>query len=64
MEDDLEEVFNAAADWVGGAVSSGQAPGFTDAVKLQFYGLYKQATTGACNIPKPAFWNRAARLKW
>uniref|UniRef100_A0A182SG72 Acyl-CoA-binding domain-containing protein 6 n=1 Tax=Anopheles maculatus TaxID=74869 RepID=A0A182SG72_9DIPT len=31
---------------------------------LQFYGLYKQATVGPCNIPKPALFSMAARAKW
>lgn len=31
---------------------------------LQFYGLYKQATVGPCNIPKPAIYSMAARAKW
>lgn len=31
---------------------------------LQFYGLYKQATVGPCNIPKPAIFSMAARAKW
>ncbi len=59
----LAAAFGAASDWVAGAVSSGNTA-FTDAVKLQFYGLYKQATAGVCTAPQPAFWNRAARLKW
>uniref|UniRef100_A0AAG5DTI9 Acyl-CoA-binding domain-containing protein 6 n=1 Tax=Anopheles atroparvus TaxID=41427 RepID=A0AAG5DTI9_ANOAO len=31
---------------------------------LQFYGLYKQATVGPCNIPKPGIFNVQARAKW
>lgn len=31
---------------------------------LQFYGLYKQATVGPCNVPKPAIYSMAARAKW
>ncbi|XP_050072125.1 acyl-CoA-binding domain-containing protein 6-like [Anopheles maculipalpis] len=31
---------------------------------LQFYGLYKQATVGVCNIPKPAIYSMGARAKW
>uniref|UniRef100_A0A182P6V8 Acyl-CoA-binding domain-containing protein 6 n=1 Tax=Anopheles epiroticus TaxID=199890 RepID=A0A182P6V8_9DIPT len=31
---------------------------------LQFYGLYKQATVGPCNTPKPAIYSMAARAKW
>lgn len=28
----------------------------TDEVKLQIYGLYKQANVGDCNTPKPALY--------
>ncbi|XP_053679320.1 acyl-CoA-binding domain-containing protein 6 [Anopheles nili] len=31
---------------------------------LQFYGLYKQATVGACNIPKPGIFSAQSRAKW
>lgn len=31
---------------------------------LQLYGLYKQATVGPCNIPKPGIFNVQARAKW
>lgn len=34
------------------------------ATKLQFYGLYKQATKGDCNLPKPSFFNIPGRRKW
>ncbi len=30
----------------------------------KFYGLYKQATLGPCNEPKPAFWEAVKRTKW
>ncbi|XP_072019975.1 acyl-CoA-binding domain-containing protein 5-like isoform X2 [Amphiura filiformis] len=30
----------------------------------KFYGLYKQATLGPCNEPKPAFWEAVRRTKW
>lgn len=60
---DLEEAFHAAADHLGQLVSADPA-GVQDAVKLQLYGLYKQATAGKCAAAKPPFWQRAARLKW
>ncbi|XP_022106521.1 acyl-CoA-binding domain-containing protein 5-like isoform X2 [Acanthaster planci] len=33
-------------------------------MKKRFYGLYKQATIGPCNEPKPAFWEAIKRTKW
>ncbi|XP_041454780.1 enoyl-CoA delta isomerase 2-like isoform X2 [Lytechinus variegatus] len=33
-------------------------------VKLQIYALYKQATTGKCNISKPGAFNIVAKAKW
>eukprot|EP00798_Chlamydomonas_sp_ICE-L_P026371 gene26371-17465_t len=57
------EAFEAAAAFLAGAVASNNKL-FTDAIKLQFYGLYKQTTTGPCNISKPGMFNRAGRAKW
>lgn len=31
---------------------------------LRFYGLFKQATEGICNQPKPAFWAVINKAKW
>lgn len=31
---------------------------------LKFYSYYKQATIGACNIPRPGFWDAVGRAKW
>ena len=31
---------------------------------LRFYGFYKQATNGPCNIPKPWSWDVVGRAKW
>lgn len=31
---------------------------------LRFYGLYKQATEGKCNQPKPSFWAVINKAKW
>lgn len=31
---------------------------------LRFYGYYKQATMGQCQIPKPGFWDPIGRYKW
>jgi acyl-CoA-binding protein len=62
-DDALEETFHAAADHLGQLVSA-NPNSVHDGVKLQLYGLYKQATAGKCTASKPAFWDRAARLKW
>lgn len=36
-----------------------------DQVKLlEFYGLFKQATVGQCNTPKPGMFNLQAKAKW
>jgi len=55
-----EAEFELAASFAGegnvGAVS-------TD-VQLQLYGLFKQAKTGPCNVPKPAFYDLTAKRKW
>jgi peroxisomal 3,2-trans-enoyl-CoA isomerase len=32
--------------------------------KLKLYGLYKQATTGVCSIPKPGLTDFVGRAKW
>jgi diazepam-binding inhibitor (GABA receptor modulating acyl-CoA-binding protein) len=65
-EDDdegLDELFHAAADHLAQLVTINSAA-LPDAVKLQLYGLYKQATVGQCNTSKPAFWDRAGVAKW
>eukprot|EP00891_Asterochloris_glomerata_P001118 jgi/Astpho2/1118/gw1.00020.27.1_t len=36
----------------------------TDGLKLELYGLYKQAMCGPCCSGKPAFWDRKGRAKW
>lgn len=61
--DALDEAFHAAADHLAQLVSANPT-GVPDAVKLQLYGMYKQATAGKCTTAKPPFWDRAARLKW
>lgn len=32
--------------------------------KLKLYGLYKQATTGVCDIPKPGMFDMVGKAKW
>lgn len=36
----------------------------TDENKLIIYGLYKQATVGDCNTPKPSIIDFVAKSKW
>jgi len=36
----------------------------TQEEELEFYGLYKRAVVGKCNIPKPDFFNILALAKW
>ena len=31
---------------------------------LRFYGLFKQATEGKNNLPKPSFWAVITKAKW
>ncbi|XP_067652846.1 enoyl-CoA delta isomerase 2-like [Haliotis asinina] len=33
-------------------------------VKLKMYGLFKQATLGKCNAPKPGMWDMVGQAKW
>lgn len=56
---DLEESFNRAAKYLQTLVSeldSGQL--------LGFYSLYKQATVGPCDIPRPNWYQVQAKHKW
>ncbi|XP_018399693.1 PREDICTED: acyl-CoA-binding domain-containing protein 6-like [Cyphomyrmex costatus] len=56
---DLEETFDRASKYLQTLVSeldSGQL--------LGFYGLYKQATVGPCDIPKPNWYQIQAKHKW
>jgi acyl-CoA-binding protein len=62
-DDDLTEMFELAATFVQQAVMSG-ATMFTDADKLSLYGMYKQATSGQCDAPKPGFFDLKGKAKW
>ena len=39
------------------AVNSFKTPGLSNETKLEFYGLYKQATVGPCNTSKPGLFD-------
>lgn len=60
---DDEDLFESAAHFLAAAVTA-KDPAFDDKLKLQFYGLYKQATSGKCIGGRPGFWDLAGRAKW
>jgi acyl-CoA-binding protein len=60
---DVSWAFDAAADALAAEVTA-HNPAFSDELKLKFYGLYKQATSGQCRDKQPGIWNPAARAKW
>lgn len=62
FEEDLSEIeqrFGRAATYLQSFVSE-----LDQKTLLSFYGLYKQATVGPCNIPKPGIFNLQAKAKW
>lgn len=63
LDSTLDDLFQAAADHLANLVSN-NPNSVPDALKLQLYGLYKQATAGPCSTSKPAFWDRAGCAKW
>ncbi|XP_031347589.1 acyl-CoA-binding domain-containing protein 6-like [Photinus pyralis] len=58
-EDEATLNFLNAADHVKKLVST-----LDNNTLLDLYGLYKQATEGPCNIPRPSWYNMKARSKW
>uniref|UniRef100_A0A183FXG1 ACB domain-containing protein n=1 Tax=Heligmosomoides polygyrus TaxID=6339 RepID=A0A183FXG1_HELPZ len=50
-------------DLSGCSRRSGPVTATTDE-KLAFYSLYKQATIGPCNTPRPSFWNLVEKEAW
>ncbi len=62
IEEDLSEIeqrFGLAATYLQSIV-----PELDQKSLLSFYGLYKQATVGPCNTPKPGIFNLQAKAKW
>lgn len=55
---DLDSAFTQASEAVR------EFANVETATMLRLYGLYKQATQGVCNIPKPGIFSFAARQKW
>ena len=60
-EHDLEDLFDAATAFVAAAAVNSK---LDDTVALRLYGLYKQATCGACDTPRPSFLDFRRRKKW
>lgn len=58
-EEELQQLFDITAQFL-----SGSKQPLSDEVKLQVYGLYKQATVGDCNTPKPAMFEFVNKAKW
>lgn len=56
---DLEETFDRAAKYLQTLVSE-----LDSAQLLSFYSLYKQATVGPCNVPRPNWYQVQAKHKW
>ncbi|XP_011300721.1 acyl-CoA-binding domain-containing protein 6 [Fopius arisanus] len=56
---DLENRFSRAADHLQSLVAS-----LDSGQLLGFYGLYKQATVGPCDTPKPSWYQAQAKQKW
>ncbi|KAI8922325.1 acyl CoA binding protein-domain-containing protein [Powellomyces hirtus] len=60
----LEQRFSKAVSVLQslGPEELGMVP--TNDEKLQFYGMYKQATVGLCLTPRPSMWDVVGRSKW
>ncbi|XP_037051924.1 acyl-CoA-binding domain-containing protein 6 [Bradysia coprophila] len=56
---EIEPKFDRAATYLQSIVSE-----LDQKTLLSFYGLYKQATVGPCNTPKPGIFNLQAKAKW
>ncbi|XP_064396898.1 acyl-CoA-binding domain-containing protein 5-like [Halichondria panicea] len=59
----MKERFEAAIKVIRSLPTEGPYQS-SNTAKLRFYALYKQVTQGACNIPKPGFWDAVGRAKW
>ncbi|KAG8446964.1 hypothetical protein GDO86_014416 [Hymenochirus boettgeri] len=58
-----QKQFNAAVSVIQNLPKNGSyRPSYEE--MLRFYSYYKQATVGACNIPRPGFWDPIGRYKW
>lgn len=57
--DEIRNAFDQAANYLQEIHSE-----LTSTDLLEFYGLYKQATCGPCNTPKPGMFNLQGKSKW
>lgn len=60
---DLDQKFNAAVLIVQNMPKNGPV-NTSNEQKLRFYSLFKQASVGPCNKPRPPFWNIVEKYKW
>lgn len=60
---DIEAAFKAAVNIIRSMPKNGPFQPSPE-LMLRFYGLFKQATEGICNQPKPAFWAVINKAKW
>uniref|UniRef100_A0A0B8RRU2 Acyl-CoA-binding domain-containing protein 4-like n=1 Tax=Philothamnus irregularis TaxID=1899461 RepID=A0A0B8RRU2_9SAUR len=62
-EANCQTQFEAAVQVIQGLPRNGSyRPSYEE--MLRFYGYYKQATMGQCQIPRPGFWDPIGRYKW
>ncbi|XP_058038330.1 acyl-CoA-binding domain-containing protein 4 isoform X4 [Ahaetulla prasina] len=62
-EANCQTQFEAAVQVIQGLPRNGSyRPSYEE--MLRFYGYYKQATVGQCQIPRPGFWDPIGRYKW
>ncbi|SPP82395.1 acyl-CoA-binding domain-containing protein 5 [Drosophila guanche] len=59
----IGERFQAAVNVIKGLPKNGPYQPSTS-MMLKFYGLFKQATEGACDHKKPGFWDVVGKAKW
>ena len=56
--------FEAASAAMSAEANAAQVGGFSNEDKLEFYGLFKQATIGDCNTDRPGMFDQKGRAKW
>ncbi|XP_015278878.1 PREDICTED: acyl-CoA-binding domain-containing protein 4 [Gekko japonicus] len=63
-DSDYQKQFEAAVRVIQGLPKNGASyrPSYEE--MLRFYGYYKQATVGQCQISRPGFWDPIGRYKW
>uniref|UniRef100_F1LC62 Acyl-CoA-binding domain-containing protein 5 n=1 Tax=Ascaris suum TaxID=6253 RepID=F1LC62_ASCSU len=59
----IDEGFESAVSIIQNLPKEGPVK-ITRDQKLRFYSLFKQATIGPCNVPRPSFWNVVDVYKW